>query len=338
MLASSSEEQPFHFAKICLAFAGFLLIVSGQAALAVKASPPTVTCTGQCEACIESEVLADGSSRCVKCGIDQKCTGNLGLSSDFTELLQATNADRGKHGTPSLTWSSDLAQGAQQWADACTPDPKNPDLFAHSPGAFQNYGENLSWGTRRSATEAVQSWYDELSRYDFNNPIASYTAGNTDHSREVRDFTQLIWNDTQQVGCGVSVCKGFNFWVCRYSPPGNFNGENPGVLDKEVPRAIAASNASSQGSGGGIKPQSVPIQPQSGGQPAQAAGRNVSVPQDVDVYAEPGGVGTPSGTLNAGSGVSLLETRPDQWCHVAGDTVPQGNGWVWCGKDFELKE
>ena len=29
--------------------------------------------------------------------------------------------------------------------------------------------------------------------------------------------------------------------------------------------------------------------------------------------------------------------RPDHWCHIGGDGVPNGDGWVWCGEGFELR-
>ena len=63
----------------------------------------------------------------------------------------------------------------------------------------------------------------------------------------------------------------------------------------------------------------------------------VTVPQDVDIYASPGGVGRPFGFVKAGSRVTEIDARPDQWCHIIGDAVPLGNGWVWCGSGFELK-
>jgi hypothetical protein len=63
-------------------------------------------------------------------------------------------------------------------------------------------------------------------------------------------------------------------------------------------------------------------------------GNTATVKQDVDVYAKPGGVGEPIGVLREKSIVSLLEVRPDQWCHVEGNAVPNGSGWVWCAADF----
>jgi len=59
--------------------------------------------------------------------------------------------------------------------------------------------------------------------------------------------------------------------------------------------------------------------------------------QAVDVYAAPGGVGQPAGSVKAKSTVTFTAVRPGQWCHVSGAIVPQGSGWVFCGKGFELR-
>jgi len=62
-----------------------------------------------------------------------------------------------------------------------------------------------------------------------------------------------------------------------------------------------------------------------------SAGETVKVPLDVDVYAQPGGVGKPVEQLKAGSKVIFLGGRKDHWCQVGGEAVPGGKGWVWCG-------
>lgn len=74
-----------------------------------------------------------------------------------------------------------------------------------------------------------------------------------------------------------------------------------------------------------------PVQLQSAGAPM------VTVKQDVDVYKEPGGAGQSIGILKSGSRPQMYETRPDQWCRLAGKDVPGGGGWVWCGEGFELQ-
>jgi hypothetical protein len=174
-------------------------------------------------------------------------------SSDAQALLNAHNAYRAKHCVPGLTWSSQLAAEAQQWADAC---PSNG--FKHSPGAWQGengYGENLSWGTNQSAQGAVDNWYREISQYNFNAPAYSNAVGH---------FTQLIWRNSKQLGCGMSVCNGMQYWVCRYSPTGNWNTGNPGVLATNVPALCSA------GGGGGNTNAPPPAAP-----PPPAAATNI---------------------------------------------------------------
>jgi hypothetical protein len=162
--------------------------------------------------------------------------------SDSQALLNAHNAYRSKHCVPALTWSSQLAAEAQQWADACSK--------THSGGWTKQppYGENLSWGTDRSAQAAVDSWYSEISQYNFNAPSYSNAVGH---------FTQLVWRDSKQLGCGMAVCNGQNYWVCQYSPPGNWNTDQPGVLAANVP-AICAGGG---GGGGGNPPPPPPPPP-----------------------------------------------------------------------------
>jgi hypothetical protein len=49
-------------------------------------------------------------------------------------------------------------------------------------------------------------------------------------------YTQIVWKTTTRLGCGVALCDqnspfmGFpkwEFWVCNYAPPGNYNGQRP---------------------------------------------------------------------------------------------------------------
>ena len=49
--------------------------------------------------------------------------------------------------------------------------------------------------------------------YDFSRPGFDLKTGH---------FTQVVWKDTRQLGCGVAMCDGGEIWVCNYSPPGNF--------------------------------------------------------------------------------------------------------------------
>ncbi len=121
---------------------------------------------------------------------------------------------------PPLTWDAKVAMAAQTVADSCQ--------FQHSGNG---YGENIyaSAGTTPTPTEVVGSWTSEKANYTYssNTCAANKTCGH---------YTQVVWRDSQRLGCGQKTCTtgspfvGFptwQFWVCDYDPPGNFNGQKP---------------------------------------------------------------------------------------------------------------
>ena len=153
-------------------------------------------------------------------------TTSSSIPPQLAEMLKAHNEKRALHGSPPLSWDAGLAAGAQSWAAACTRQ--------HS-GFDKGYGENLYWGTNQTARSAVDWWYAENKYYRWDDPITSYHLGDSDRSKEVRHFTQLVWKDTSKLGCGVAKCQNDQYFVCRYVKQGNFNGDNPGVLQANVP-------------------------------------------------------------------------------------------------------
>jgi uncharacterized protein YkwD len=140
------------------------------------------------------------------------------LSADQQAILQDHDFYRAKHCVPMLTWSATLAAAAQSWANQCK---QNGDVFVHSGVP----GENLHWSWpagSQPAKASVDEWYNEIQSYNFNNPGFSSATGH---------FTQVVWRSTTQLGCARATCKndhGENdFWVCRYAPAGNFQGQFP---------------------------------------------------------------------------------------------------------------
>ncbi|KAF5843199.1 CAP domain-containing protein [Dunaliella salina] len=65
-------------------------------------------------------------------------------------------------------------------------------------------------------SEVMWSFYEEYKSYSYSNPAYSAATGH---------FTQMIWRETQSVGCAVaaSSCWMGNVHVCHYSPVGNVN-------------------------------------------------------------------------------------------------------------------
>lgn len=74
--------------------------------------------------------------------------------------------------------------------------------FAHRSN--NKYGENLrmSWSSFTSRQlgggSVVQSWYDEIKDYDFNNPDS-----NMANFSRFGHFTQVVWKGSNQIGIGA---------------------------------------------------------------------------------------------------------------------------------------
>ncbi len=134
------------------------------------------------------------------------------LPASDQQWLDAHNNYRTTHGVPSVTWSSTVAASAQAWANTCP--------AGHSPRPPRTYGENIAYATYTQAAQNVTTrWYDEEPLYDYNNPGFSSATGH---------FTQVVWKNTTQIGCGCRHdCSGTwqSVCVCQYNPPGNIIGQ-----------------------------------------------------------------------------------------------------------------
>ncbi len=153
----------------------------------------------------------------------------------FQGVLTAHNNVRTPLGLRALTWSNKLARYAQQWA---IHQAKTQNCFMqhrpHHTGAFkQIYGENLFWASAKhwsdgkielqniSIKEVVKAWADEVTDYDYQNNRCR--AG-----EQCGHYTQIVWRESQAVGCAKVVCADKSqLWVCNYDPPGNYIGERP---------------------------------------------------------------------------------------------------------------
>ncbi len=150
------------------------------------------------------------------------------------------NAVRDGLGLPALTWDDDLAVQAQDWADhlattSCgTISHREPNSYGENIAAFGSSQNPVS-----DQAQAVEGWAAEVSCWTFGEFMSGQPGSDscdmacTDamNSSGCGHYTQLVWRDTQRVGCGVATCSNgaydVDVWVCNYDPQGNIIGQEP---------------------------------------------------------------------------------------------------------------
>ena len=138
--------------------------------------------------------------------------------------LRAQVANGQQSGQPSaanmkkLKWSNELAKIAQRWADQC---PQHHDTNRKSPDFAQEPGQNKadSWNSANSfewgqwGQSRVQRWFDEVKDWPAGNVEAFSSNGATG---TIGHYTQVVWAETEFVGCGVIYYKDGSSFAARY--------------------------------------------------------------------------------------------------------------------------
>jgi uncharacterized protein YkwD len=134
------------------------------------------------------------------------------------ELIAAHNKYRAEVDEAGLAWSDSLAERAQAWAEHLANDAHT---LSHSHVA--GIGENLAMWTsgRASLTQLVDLWGGEKKYFI---QAAFPDVSTTGDWRSVGHYTQMIWRDTTEVGCGLATGGGYDYLACEYAPQGNFMG------------------------------------------------------------------------------------------------------------------
>jgi len=141
---------------------------------------------------------------------------SLDLEKIRADILDNHNYHRKRHQVDELTRNKEIETIAQSYSHYLA----SIDTVKYSKN--NKYGENiyfinLNKDINNIGQKASQNWYQEIFNYDFTNHNH-----NNINTPEIRHFTQLIWKETKQIGCGASCNKNNNcFIVCNYYPPGN---------------------------------------------------------------------------------------------------------------------
>ena len=140
----------------------------------------------------------------------------LDLEKIRSEILSNHNYHRKRHQVGSLVRKASIEKVAQDYSEYLA----SIERMTHSDN--DQYGENLffCWSSRGicvTGEKASQSWYDEVSDYNYNYPDSSSGTGH---------FTQLVWKGSTQIGCGAACSSNNKCYVtCNYYPPGNYIGQ-----------------------------------------------------------------------------------------------------------------
>ena len=176
------------------------------------------------------------------CAVLPHCAQSVFTQSQKDAMLNAHNNARSIASPtpctplPAMTWNTVLANVAQAYADRCIYD-HNKLRTEDANGAFGYVGENLYISTNTPSNPAVSvtPWDREKQDYDYATPACA-------PGKVCGHYTQIVWNSSQQLGCGAKLCDGattINFpWstsrypkgyivVCNYGPGGNFRNTKP---------------------------------------------------------------------------------------------------------------
>jgi hypothetical protein len=163
-------------------------------------------------------------------------SSNIFTQDQIIELVSYVNAYRARNQANPLTWNATIALFSQNWANYLI---KN-NLFQHSGNSF--YGENLAWfqgyqsDMMTMTKTAIDSWYNEILSYNFNNPGFSESTGH---------FTNLVWLSSTEFGMGYGYNSTTDTVIVTYnnSPPGNILDEFkinvlPSIINVPLPVPI----------------------------------------------------------------------------------------------------
>ncbi|EYB92936.1 hypothetical protein Y032_0188g1147 [Ancylostoma ceylanicum] len=123
-----------------------------------------------------------------------------------------------------MVWDCEIEYNSQKHASSCQYEHSPPSA---RPGLGQNlyFTEQITLGVALAAAQASDSWWAELKTFGVPpenriTPAVYYRRG-----KEIGHYSQMAWQNSYKLGCGISWCKEYTYVVCEYGPGGNTMGE-----------------------------------------------------------------------------------------------------------------
>ncbi|KIH46636.1 SCP-like protein [Ancylostoma duodenale] len=120
-------------------------------------------------------------------------------------------------------YDCDLERLASNYARGCQ--------FKHSPPEYRNAGESLytvpidNLDKNKVGEWATRTWFGELKEFGVGTNILTQDIWNL-RGKLIGHYTQMVWGETDRIGCGIHHCRGVQtLVVCHYRKGGNMFGQ-----------------------------------------------------------------------------------------------------------------
>jgi predicted small lipoprotein YifL len=140
-------------------------------------------------------------------------SGGQGDIVEKQQYMVFHNLKRCWHAVDDIVWDDALAATAKAHAQKCT--------LTKDTSIAGVYGENLAYGEGLGQIKAQDDWYMQFLYFPY---------GEKNGTANTQEFSNIVWKGTTKIGCGSALCGSKNYYVCRYSPRGNVEGQ----YDKNV--------------------------------------------------------------------------------------------------------
>ncbi|XP_066918983.1 uncharacterized protein [Clytia hemisphaerica] len=142
----------------------------------------------------------------------------LQLHNAFRSMVQPSASNMYK-----MVWDDDLERISKDFAGKC--------IVAHNPERhkeakrFDWVGENIAWGTGSCGDKDCGDVYEGVKRWFTESKSYNYDSGEC--SGKCTLYTQMVWWESNKLGCGAKRCGDRTILVCNYAPGGNYVGQRP---------------------------------------------------------------------------------------------------------------
>ncbi|XP_025114963.1 cysteine-rich venom protein TEL1-like [Pomacea canaliculata] len=169
----------------------------------------------------------------------QRSKNNPGVSEEDQKMIVEMHNGKRSSVQPEatnmlrLSWDDEVAMIAQKWADKCDMKHEEKNTQRDIPGRF-SVGQNIAMGAK-DWWYAIEMWHDEVKDFKY---------GSQENSTlpNIGNYTQMVWAETNKIGCGFSVCKD-RISMCATMPHRLIYLATSTFPTRAVPVAVSVSKA-----------------------------------------------------------------------------------------------